>query len=199
MGTSDRLLDVTDPTALRALAHPVRVRLLGLVREHRPVTAARLAVLVDESTASVSYHLSVLERHGFIERDPAPGQTRRHKPWRTTFDSMRITGGHGGTAGTAPAGTAEGVVLSTLLGQTRAQQDAYLSGDAALTAGWQEVGAFQMTRLVLTAAEVDRMAEEVQAVLDRYRGHDGPEVPPDRSRVSVSFVAVPVGDVGAGS
>lgn len=205
MPGSDRLLDVTDPTALRALAHPVRVRLLGLVREHRPVTAARLAVLVDESTASVSYHLSVLERHGFIERDPVPGETRRHKPWRTTFDSMRITSGGAGPGGDPdhpappPAQTPEGVVLSTLLSQARAEQDAYLSGDPGLSAGWQEVGAFQLTRLVLRAQEVDRMAEEVQAVIERYRGHEGPQVPLDRSRVSVSFVAVPVADREAGS
>ena len=93
---TDRLLDVRDPLALRALAHPLRVRLLRLVREHRPVTGARLAELVGESTASVSYHLSVLARHGFIEPDPAPGPTRRHKPWRTTFDRLRVSGAERG-------------------------------------------------------------------------------------------------------
>jgi len=189
MPAPERLLDVTDPTALRALAHPVRVRLLGLVREHRPVTAARLSTLIGESTASVSYHLSVLERHGFIERDPAPGETRRHKPWRTTFDAMRITGHD---AGVPPVQTPEGAVLSTLLVRARAEQDAYLAGEPALTPSWQDVGEFHLTKLVLTAAEVDRMAEEVQAVLDRYRGHEGTDLPPDRARVSVSFVAVPV-------
>lgn len=197
MTSPERLFEVTDPTALRALAHPVRLRLLGLVREHRPVTAARLARLVDESTASVSYHLSVLERHGFIERDPAPGETRRHKPWRTTFDSLRITGrGTGQDLGLPPLQTPEGALLSTLLAHTRAQQDAYVSGDASLTAHWQDVGAFVLTRLVLTEEEVDRMSEEVSAVLDRYRGHEGDAPAPDRSRVSVSFVAVPVADEG---
>lgn len=201
MASPRRLLDVTDPIALRALAHPLRLRLLDLVREHRPVTAADLARLLDESTASVSYHLSVLGKHGFIERDPVPGETRRHKPWRTTFDAMRITGhGTGDGPGRPPVETPEGAVLSALLAQTRAQQDAYLSGDPRLTPDWQEVGAFQLTRLVLTPEEVDRMAEEVQVVLDRYSGRDGRDLSsPDLSRVSVSFVAVPVAEEGGAS
>ncbi|MGZ4614304.1 MAG: helix-turn-helix domain-containing protein, partial [Actinomycetes bacterium] len=56
----EHTLDVSDPRALRALAHPLRLQLLRLVREHRPVTGARLAELTGESSASVSYHLSIL-------------------------------------------------------------------------------------------------------------------------------------------
>jgi DNA-binding transcriptional ArsR family regulator len=185
-----RVLDVTDPMALRALAHPLRLRLLHLVRDQQPVTGARLAELAGESTASVSYHLSVLARHGFLEPDPAPGPTRRHKPWRTTFDAMRITSHEG--PGRPPVETAEGALLASLLAQAREQQDAYLAGDAGVTDDWQDVGVFQLTRLTLTAAEVDRLAEEVQAVIDRYRPADAPGTPPDgRARFAVSFVAVP--------
>ena len=39
------MLEVSDPHRLRALAHPLRMQLLRLIREHRPVTGARLAEL----------------------------------------------------------------------------------------------------------------------------------------------------------
>ena len=106
---AERMLDVTDPRALRALAHPVRLRLLQLVREHRPVTNAELAALTGESTANVSYHMSVLVRHGFVEADPEPGATRRHKPWRTTYDRMRM---HPGESGSTPLESPGGGVLA---------------------------------------------------------------------------------------
>src|SRR5205085_2756191 len=50
-------LELTDPGALRALAHPLRIRLLGLLREDGPGTATTLARVVGESTGDTSYHL----------------------------------------------------------------------------------------------------------------------------------------------
>lgn len=189
---TERLLDVTDPTALRALAHPVRLRLLRLVREHRPVTNAELAVLTGESTASVSYHMSVLATHGFVEPDPSPGATRRHKPWRTTYDRMRM---HSDQPGSTPLESPGGAVLAALLADARKEQDTYLSGPSAPAGSVGDAAAFSLTRLVLTAEQVDELSEAVTAVFDRYRGDELPG--PGEARFSVSFVAVP--SSGAGS
>jgi hypothetical protein len=50
-----------------------------------------------------------------------------------------------------------------------------------------------MNQLVLSAAELDRMAAEVVAVLDRHRvPPDGGDPAPERARYAISFVAVPV-------
>ena len=184
---TDRRLDVQDPLALRALAHPLRVRLLRLVREHRPITGARLADLTGESTASVSYHLSVLARHGFIEPDPEPGPTRRHRPWRTTFDQLRIASDD---AGVPPVQTPQGAVLASLLAEARAQQDAYLAGAGSLPGELRETATFSLAGMILTPAEHDRLAAEIQEVLDRYPHSDG-EVPAGSARFAVSFVSVP--------
>ncbi|MGZ4596307.1 MAG: helix-turn-helix domain-containing protein [Actinomycetes bacterium] len=190
----EHTLDVSDPRALRALAHPLRLQLLRLVREHRPVTGARLAELTGESSASVSYHLSILARHGFVEPDPTPGPTRRHKPWRTTFEAMRIVGEH---AGQAPIDTVEGAVLGHLLTEVRAQQDAYVRGTAGLQPPWQDAATFELTRLRLTAAELEELSGEVDEVLQRYRGRVV-AADPDRAAFSVSFIAVPTSPAAPG-
>ncbi len=183
---ADRVLDVTDPVALRALAHPLRLRLLQLLRDRRgSATGAELAQATGESTASVSYHLSVLHQHGFVEPDPEPGPTKRHKPWRTTYETMRITTG---APGERPLDGVGGPVLATWLADTRAAQDAYLSSPVADEA--QDAATFQLTRLHLDADQAERLSADVAAVVDRYRG-DGPPRP-GQAEFSVTFVAVPV-------
>ena len=65
---------------IRALAHPLRIRMLELLREE-PATASILARRLDESTGATSYHLRELERFGFIEEDTERG-TGRERWWR---------------------------------------------------------------------------------------------------------------------
>jgi DNA-binding transcriptional ArsR family regulator len=185
---ADRKLDVTDPVTLRALAHPLRLELLRLVREHRPVTGAQLAGLVGESTASVSYHLSVLAKHGFIEPASEPGATRRHKPWQPAYDGMRITSDH---SGRPPSETAEGVILTSSLSHARAQEDDYVHGRTDLDPALRELGSFLFGERTFTPGEFEAFSSEVEEVFERWRGHGG--APADgQARFSVSFVAVPV-------
>jgi len=183
---SDRTLDVADPIRLRALAHPLRLRLLRLLRDHQPATGAQLAELTGESTASISYHLATLAKHGFVEHDPAPARTRRHKPWRTTYQSLRIeslpTDG-------PPIQSPEGVILASLLDETRRQQDDYVHGRSDLPRELRAVGTFEMTDLTLTVQEFDALSEAVQQAIGRFR-RTGPA--DDRARFAVSFVAIPV-------
>jgi DNA-binding transcriptional ArsR family regulator len=181
----ERTLEVSDPLRLRALAHPLRLLLLRLLREHQPVTGARLAELTRESTASVSYHLSVLHKHGFIEPDPAPGPTRRHKPWRTTYERLRIVSEN--NAG-PPSQTVEGAILGSMLTETRRTQDDYFRGASGLPDAWRDLGTFEMTDLVLTEPEFDELSERVDALLASYRSPSGAG---PSARFSVSFIAFP--------
>jgi DNA-binding transcriptional ArsR family regulator len=49
-----------DPHNLRGLAHPLRVRLLGLLRSDGSSTATRLAERLGQSSGATSYHLRQL-------------------------------------------------------------------------------------------------------------------------------------------
>ncbi|GAA2874452.1 hypothetical protein GCM10010517_35120 [Streptosporangium fragile] len=75
----ERVLDPDrDAAALKALAHPLRVRLLGLLRQDGPATASELAAVTGESSASTSYHLRVLAKYAFVvEAEHRDGRERR--------------------------------------------------------------------------------------------------------------------------
>ncbi|NRQ37456.1 helix-turn-helix transcriptional regulator [Nonomuraea sp. NN258] len=73
--------EISDPRVLKAVAHPLRVRLLGLLRLDGPATASELGREVGESSGSTSYHLRELAKYGFIEEDPERRDGRERR-WR---------------------------------------------------------------------------------------------------------------------
>lgn len=82
---------LTDVSALRAVAHPVRQRLIeDVLSVKQPVTATEAAAQCGITPSAMSYHLRMLEKHGMAERvDSADG---RERPWRKTADGFEIDG-----------------------------------------------------------------------------------------------------------
>ncbi|MFB9679521.1 ArsR/SmtB family transcription factor [Streptosporangium vulgare] len=73
---------VLDAKGLRALAHPVRVQLVGLLRKYGPSTATRLAERLNVNSGTASYHLRQLGAAGFVEEDTERGNARE-RWWRS--------------------------------------------------------------------------------------------------------------------
>jgi predicted transcriptional regulator len=81
-GERQRSIRLTDPRALRAVAHPIRLELLGLLRRTGPLTATQAANEIGESPASCSFHLRQLAKYGLVEE--AGGGRGRERPWQAT-------------------------------------------------------------------------------------------------------------------
>jgi DNA-binding MarR family transcriptional regulator len=79
---------VSDPLALRALAHPLRMKLHMLVGREGTLTAAEAARQLGISQALASHHLHQLAKYGFIE--PAEADDNRSRPWKVTATSQRF-------------------------------------------------------------------------------------------------------------
>lgn len=73
-------MELKDPGAFRALAHPLRLSLFERLGILGTATASQLAEYVDESPANCSFHLRVLAKHGYIER--VESSDGRERPWR---------------------------------------------------------------------------------------------------------------------
>lgn len=80
----DRVLR-PDLLQLRALTHPVRLRILGMLRADGPATASGLAERLGLNSGATSYHLRQLAQVGLIEDDPTRG-TARDRWWQAAYD-----------------------------------------------------------------------------------------------------------------
>jgi Helix-turn-helix domain len=79
-------LNLTDPKAIRALAHPVRWALLEGLGQAGTLTATQASEMLGESPANCAFHLRTLAKYGFVEE--AGGGRGRERPWRQTYDGM---------------------------------------------------------------------------------------------------------------
>jgi len=81
---SPRRVKRLDGPSLKALAHPLRARLVASLRADGPGTATQLAQRLGENSGATSYHLRVLAEHDFVEDDPDQMPSGRERWWRAT-------------------------------------------------------------------------------------------------------------------
>lgn len=68
--------------ALKALSHPLRRRILGLLETMPHARVTTLAEHLDSPVNSVSFHLRSLEKAGLVERTTGASGDRRESHWR---------------------------------------------------------------------------------------------------------------------
>ncbi len=77
---------VHDPTILRAIAHPVRNRILTELGASGSMRAADLARELDIPANQASFHLRQLAKYGLVEEDPGAARDKRDRVWRPTSE-----------------------------------------------------------------------------------------------------------------
>ncbi|MEV4418034.1 winged helix-turn-helix domain-containing protein [Catellatospora sp. NPDC049609] len=174
-----------DPRTLRALAHPVRVRMLGLLREHGPSTATLLGTQLGLSSAATSYHLRQLAQHGFIVEDAERGNARE-RWWRAAHRQTIV-------ASVAPESYGDfEIYLRAVATQYAARVDRSVSEYATRPEPWVGVGTLSDWSRRLTPDEARAMQEELIEVIGRYRPFDDDApAPEDAARVVVQLQVMP--------
>lgn len=174
---------VTDPQVLRALAHPLRGRILGLLRTDGPSTASRLAEAVGQSSGVTSYHLRQLAQYGFVHEVPDRGN-RRERWWQaqhqmTSWEPAEIVDQPGGLEANEQMQRWQVEVMGREL---RSWMDAPTDRAWAVAAGLSDYV------LRLTPAQLKELLDEVYAVLDGWAAR---EPLPDAAPVNVLLAAFP--------
>jgi DNA-binding transcriptional ArsR family regulator len=179
---------LTDPKALRALAHPIRLALVGLLRQHGQLTATQAGELLGESSASCSFHLRQLAKYGLVEE--AGGGQRRERPWRATAMATSWPDVADDPKVEAAAGLLRGVILEHYA-QELARWYEVMPDEPV---EWQRAAQFGDTSLYVTAAELAELSQRVRELLDAYVGRQAsPELrPADGRLVSFLQIAYPV-------
>lgn len=152
---------VTDPQALRALAHPLRLKLLGLLRLEGPSTATLLGRRLGESSGATSYHLRELARFGFVGEDAGRG-SGRERWWQALHRSTDWDPGAFGESDVVDA------LERQLLERRRRVTTAWLQQRTALDNAWRGSSGLSDAALRLTPEQSRAFTDEVLAVVDRW-------------------------------
>ncbi|MFI5838547.1 helix-turn-helix domain-containing protein [Catenuloplanes sp. NPDC051500] len=155
-----------DARQLTVLAHPLRARLLGLLRVDGAATATRLADRLGTNTGATSYHLRQLAEVGLVVEEDRPGSGRQ-RWWRAAQDRHSIIAGD--FAGDPDAQAS----LDWINDFYAAEQARWAARWRAEEKDWPAEWRAAVTRndylLNLTPEQVRALNEEVDALMNRYR------------------------------
>ncbi|WP_329117029.1 winged helix-turn-helix domain-containing protein [Streptomyces sp. NBC_01465] len=185
--SKDKPVRTIDARSLRALAHPLRVRMLDSLRLDGPATSSRLAAEFGENTGTVSWHLRNLAEHGFIEEDVDRG-TKRERWWKAVSSTHVL---HSSDMRKDPEsrGALE-VYLQEMLRELHAKVDAYITED--WSEEWERAGQLgNWDDLRLTPVQLRSLNDELMAAIERYYPPEGTEPEPGSLPVSVQIQAFP--------
>ena len=155
---------ITDPLRIRALAHPLRLRLLDLLDEGE-LTASECAELTGESPASCSFHLRTLAKYGYITRGTPRG---REKPWRVVSRQRDIRPDDADPASVHALGAMAGLALDQATGHVRAWIDRLPVEDTE----WVEASTIVTGAIWATAEELAELGRTIQHLADPFRGRE---------------------------
>ncbi|MBG6239733.1 DNA-binding transcriptional ArsR family regulator [Mycetocola sp. CAN_C7] len=157
---------LSSATSMRVLAHPTRLRLLGLLRERGPQTAAQLGDVVDEAPGTVSYHLAKLASIDLIEPADVASTDRRERWWRAT---TALTSWEPAELLDDPDTLMASSGLQKSIAQAYAARfTEYIDATPTLPREWVAAGASSDRSLRLTVDELTAMRAELEALTERW-------------------------------
>src|SRR5579875_3810365 len=158
-GLPERRLRVSDPRALRALAHPLRLALLDRLMAFGEQTAAQCAEVVGSTASNCSYHLRALARVGLVERGESGDG--RERPWRSCATGLEFE--------PAPDTLVRTVDALTLAREEELTRRA-LAAHGELAPEWQAAETNHSYGLRLSADELAQLVSEIDQLVRPYIG-----------------------------
>lgn len=173
----DRILDTG---ALRALAHPLRVRIYDILSQYGPQTASSLAERLGESSGSTSYHLRALAKHDLIREVQGRGSARE-RWWERPVGGISFASAE---ALKTPAGKAATQIVMNEFFRLRQQQLMHFidRGLSLEDENWQEGSMISTATARLTPEQSKALSRKILALVDEavdtYRDQEGEDVRP---------------------
>src|SRR5579862_727973 len=153
---------LTDPRAMRAVAHPIRIALLEVLGTEGPLTATQAGEHIGESPTTCSFHLRQLAKYGFIEE--VAGVAGRKRPWRLVHTGMSYSDVSDDTETRLAANALSRVLHDFYL--ERLKEGLELRRD--ISAEWQKTTGASEFLLYITPEELREIDETLTALARRY-------------------------------
>ena len=163
----DRLqLDLTDPKAMRALAHPLRWALLEALGHAGTLTATQASEMLGESPANCAFHLRTLARYGFVEE--AGGGKGRERPWRQAYRRLSWQARQGDEQFRLAGQALNQIWLDRVLSRARRS----LAATASWPEGFEDDLGGSTSMLYVTPDEARELYGELMKTVERTIGQE---------------------------
>ena len=153
--------------ALKALAHPLRIRILDELSMFGPLTASGLGERLGESSGATSYHLRQLEKVGLVEEDAERGNAR-DRWWMRRPGPISIP-----DPAEFPAGSAERLASRLagdefMRGREMAFHEFMASDEETVGREWSQLGVADTINIRLTPEQMKGLLNDIDVVLWKY-------------------------------
>lgn len=176
---------ISDPRAIRALAHPARLAVLDELEPGGELTATECARIAGLSPSAMSYHLRALEKWGFVERADSTGDGRE-RPWRATSQQgWRVE------ASSPVATAAESTLIAAAFERLRTAFDTWTSAEPNEPKQWRDAATLGSTTAWLTAEECRELLDHYARLTASARRRTHADHPAGARRVRVGLVLAP--------
>jgi DNA-binding transcriptional ArsR family regulator len=162
---------VTDSRVLAAMSHPLRRRLMDVLKVFGPATASSLADRTDQAVANVSHHLKVLAGADLIVEVPELAKDRRERWWRLRSPALRWATGDFDDDPTSQA-VANAAVSLNLDRHMSLARTWYATREAR--PAWNGAAFSTDKWLHLTPAELNQVEREILELIDRWARREVP-------------------------
>lgn len=163
--------------ALRALAHPLRIRILDELSAYGPLTATGLAARLNESSGVMSYHLRQLEKHELVREVTGRG-TARERWWERRPGVIETPDARVFAPGSAERLATQLITNEWVRGRQQNLHEFLVEGETAFEPEWLEAAASHTTNVRLTPDELRELVTAIDAAihpfLDRYKNNPSP-------------------------
>ena len=158
--------EIGDPRAMRALAHPVRLAILGRLQRHGPSTATRLSPDVGATPSVTSWHLRHLASFGLV-RDSDAGEDARERWWESIGRGFRFVAP--GDPDDAEGRAAYRALTEQLFLQSEHLPRTWLHEvEPHLAPRWRRLSGLSNTRLDVSAKELAAIEAAIEELLGPY-------------------------------
>ncbi len=156
-----------DAGALRALAHPIRVRIFDILSQYGPQTASSLAERLHESSGSTSYHLRALAKQDLIREVPGRG-TARERWWERPRGAVSF--GNPDALRTPSGRAATQVVVTETLNRRHQQLMEFIERglDPEMDGEWRDSTIITTATARLNPEQLRGLSEKIQKLIDEY-------------------------------
>lgn len=182
---------LTDPRAVRALAHPARLAVIDELFSGSVLTATECAAIAGLTPSAMSYHLRALEKWGVVVRADA-AEDGRERPWRAAGRSLSLR-----PSGTAAAQRSFDALTGLSIAQLQTELSSWTTRRAPPEDPWSHAVTFSHEVARFTAEEATALGQEIAQVIDRHAqaaqaaAAAEPGVTEERRRVSVWHALTP--------